>query len=273
MKKLFFAAAVAAMMSSAFAATDTPIPKPLMDFPIKLGHMNKVNDFEAANGMHGWVLESQGKSTVFLTSADGKYFFVGGMFDESGKNLTQEYTDQYVLKTDYNKLAAQLETSAYFAEGAKGSAVKGTIYAFVDPNCIFCHLAWKAFLPYEKAGLQVRWVPVGFLKPDSAGKAAALLEAADPAAAMAKNELEFVRETESGGIPAIEHISDATAKKLADNATLMGQFGLSGTPGIVYKDQNGKVTVIPGMPRMSQLPGITGIPEQPEVDPDLAKFQ
>jgi len=271
MKKLIFAAAVAAMMSSAFAATEG-IPK-ILDMPIKQGGMKLVNQFDAANNLQGWVLQRGGQSTVLYTSADGKYLFAGALFDETGKNLTDQYTEQYVPKPDYTKLYPQLESSAYFIEGAKGKAVKGTIYAFMDPNCIFCHLAWKAFQPYEKAGLQVRWVPVGFLKPDSLGKAAALLESADPGAALAKHEVEFQPQTETGGITPVANISPVTAKKIADNASLMASFGLSGTPGVVYKDQAGKVTVIPGMPRLSQLPAITGIAEQPETDPDLARFK
>lgn len=270
MKKVFFAAALAAMMSSAFAAADT-VPK-ILDLPIKQG-MKVVNKFQAANNLQGWVLQRGTQNSVVFTSADGKYLFAGALIDESGKNLTQAYTEQYVPKPDYTKLYSQLESSAYVAEGAKGAAVKGTIYAFLDPNCIFCHFAWKAFQPYEKAGLQVRWVPVGFLKPDSKGKAAALLEAADVDAAMEKNETEFVKETESGGIKAVERISDATAKKLQANAKLMADFGFGGTPAIVYKGKDGKVVVKPGMPRLSELPGMTGIPEQPVNDPELARFK
>lgn len=269
-KKLLLAAGLAALMSSAFAATP-PVPK-VLEAPVSQG-MKVITSFSAVNNLRGWVLQRGEKPFVAYTSADGKFLFVGGLIDEAGKNLTQDYADKFIPKPDYTALFSKLEQSAYFAEGAKGSAVKGTIYAFLDPNCIFCHLAWKAFLPYEKAGLQVRWVPVGFLKADSAGKAAALLEAKDPDAAMAQNENEFVEATESGGIKAVATISPATAKKLAANSQLMGAFGLGGTPAIVYKDKSGKVIVKPGMPRMSDLPGITGIPEQPQTDPALARFK
>lgn len=271
MKKLIFTATLAAMMSSAFAATDT-VPK-ILDMPVNQGGMKIVNKFDAPNDMQGWVLTRGAQTTILYTTADGKYLFAGAIFDDRGKNLTEQFTAKYTVKPDYAKMYPELESSAYFIEGAKGNAVKGTIYAFIDPNCIFCHLAWKAFLPYEKAGLQVRWIPVGFLKPDSLGKAAALLESADPGAALAKHEAEFEPQTETGGITPVEHVSDATSKKIAGNASLMAAFGLSGTPGIIYKDQAGMVTVLPGMPRLPQLPGITGIAEQPETDPDLARFK
>lgn len=271
MKKVIFAAALAAMMSSAFAATDVT-PK-VLDVPVKQGGMKIVNKFPAVGNMQGWVLQRGGQSSVVFTTPDGKYLFAGALIDENGQNLTEEYTAKYVPKPDYSKLYAQLESSAYFIEGAKGTAVKGTIYAFMDPNCSYCHLAWKALQPYEKAGLQVRWVPVGFLTRDSLPKAAALLESADPGAAMAKHEETFDPQTETGGIQPVDKISPATAKKLQANAKLMSDFAFGGTPAIVYKDKNGKVFVKPGMPRMSDLPEMTGIPEQPQTDPDLARFR
>jgi len=270
-KKVVFAAALAAMMSSAFAATDVT-PK-ILDLPVKQGGMKIVNKFQAVGGLKGWVLQGGGQNSVIYTSADGKYIFAGALVDEAGKNLTEEYIAKYAPKPELNKLYSRLESSAYFVEGAKGSAVKATIYAFLDPNCVFCHLAWKAFQPYEKAGLQVRWVPVGFLKPDSLPKAAALLESSDPGAAMANHEKTFEPATETGGIQPVEKISPETAKKLQANAQLMNEFGFGGTPAIVYKDKNGKVSVKPGMPRLSDLPEMTGIAEQPQTDPELARFR
>jgi hypothetical protein len=87
--------------------------------------------------------------------------------------------------------AATFENAPAIVEGAAGKNVKSTIYVFMDPNCIFCHYAWKAFQPYEAAGLQVHWIPMGFLKPDSAGKAAALLQAQDGPALMHELETQY----------------------------------------------------------------------------------
>jgi len=270
-KKVIFAAALAAMMSSAFAAPDAT-PK-VLDIPVKQGGMKIVNKFPAVGKMQGWVLQRGGQNSVVFTTPDGKYLFAGALIDENGNNLTEDYTAKYVPKPDFTKLYSQLESSAYFIEGAKGSAVKGTIYAFMDPNCSYCHLAWKALQPYESAGLQVRWIPVGFLTHDSLPKAAALLESADPGAAMAQHEATFDPSTETGGIKPVEKISPATAKKLQANAKLMSDFGFGGTPAIVYKDKNGKVVGKPGMPRLSELPEMTGMPEQPQTDPELARFR
>lgn len=54
---------------------------------------------------------------------------------------------------------------------------------------------------------------------------------------------------------------------------LGGAFGINGTPGIVWKDKQGKVNIKAGMPRLSEIPRITGLPEQKVDDPDLARFR
>ena len=56
---------------------------------------------------------------------------------------------------------------------------------FTDPNCPYCNKLWADARPCVDAGKrQLRHVMVGILTPTSAGKAAALLGAKDPAAAM-----------------------------------------------------------------------------------------
>lgn len=267
MKKIALGMALAALMTSAFAqAADEKLPK-VLDLPVNQAGMKVVNKFKAAGGLNGWVLQQGGQNSVVFTTTDGKHLIAGALIDETGQNLTAQYAEKYVPKPEYEKLMPQLEKSAYVTMGAKGNAAKSTIYAFYDPNCSFCHLAYKALKNYEGAGLQVRWVPVAFLGPTSSTKATAILEASNPEAALHENE------TTNGGIKPADKVSDAVAKKLEANSKLMQSFGFSGTPGIVYKDKNGKVMTKNGMPRLSELPTITGLPEQKIDDPDLQRFR
>jgi len=53
----------------------------------------------------------------------------------------------------------------------------------------------------------------------------------------------------------------------------MDRFGVSGTPGLVWKDGKGRVQVKTGMPRLPQLPAITGLPAQKNDDPELRDFR
>ncbi|MDD4888145.1 MAG: hypothetical protein PHO64_14725, partial [Thiomonas sp.] len=58
------------------------------------------------------------------------------------------------------------------------------VYIFFDPNCPYSHKLYLATrAEVGKAGLQLRWIPVGQLEASSPGKAAAILSAPDPLAA------------------------------------------------------------------------------------------
>src|SRR5260221_11847984 len=95
-------------------------------------------------------------------------------------------------------LYAALEKSDAVVEGP--ASAKKVIYVFFDANCWYCHLTWKALAPYEKAGLQVRWVPVAYQKDSSTTKAAAIMQAKDRAAALRENELGYKADSYDGGI-------------------------------------------------------------------------
>jgi thiol:disulfide interchange protein DsbG len=266
MKKLLLGAALATLVASALAQE---VPK-VLDAPVKAG-MKIVNKFQAGGKLQGWVLSQGGQNSVVYTTPDGKFLLAGALIDESGTNLTAQYAEKYIPKPEYDNLMPQLEKTAYIVSGAKGNAAKSTIYVFVDLNCSYCALAYKALMPYEAAGLQVRWVPVAFLRPDSANKAAALYESSNPEAALKNNELTFGKP--GGGIKPAVTVSAAIAKNLEANGKLMRDFGFSGTPGTVFKDKNGKVMTRNGMIRMSDLPTITGLPEQVQTDPDMARYK
>jgi len=167
-------------------------------------------------------------------------------------------------------LFALLEKTDAVVEGA--ASPKRTLYVFFDANCWYCHLTWKALRPYLGAGLQVRWVPVAYQKDSSVTKAAAIMLAKDRAAALRENETRYRAESYDGGI-APAKATQALEAQLAANLALMERFGVSGTPGLVWEDAKGRVRVRIGMPRLQQLPAITGLPLQKNDDPELAEFR
>jgi thiol:disulfide interchange protein DsbG len=59
---------------------------------------------------------------------------------------------------------------------------------------------------------------------------------------------------------------------LVANQQIMRDSTMSGTPGIFYKDAEGHVRRKQGMPELYELPGITGLPVQPQTDPRLDRF-
>ena len=166
---------------------------------------------------------------------------------------------------------ARLQRADAVVEGAKDP--KFVLYVLFDANCLYCHLTWKAVQPYEKVGLQVRWVPVAYQQPSSAGRAAAIMQARDRVAAMRINETGYDAKRFDGGIAPAHAVPSRLEREFARNTELMKAFGAPGTPVVAWKDANGTVHVKVGVPRLSELPGITGLPAQRNDDPDLAAFR
>ena len=256
---------VLGLSASAFAAEYPKVIQTAVNQGVKV-----AKSFPAASGMTGWVLSKQGQYSIVFTTPDNKTLVAGLMIGESGANLSQEYAEKYIPKPDFSAVFKELEKTTMIVEGAK--APKGILYAFFDPNCPFCHMTWKALQPYEAAGLQVRWVPVAYLAPSSLPKAIEMLASVNPTSAFRVNEQNFGKEKN----PPAKYTASAypaIAKKLEENAGLMQKFGFNGTPGIVWKDKSGKIMVKNGMPKLSELPAMTGLPEQKIDDPELAKFR
>lgn len=252
------------------AAKDYPAAvQTLVDRGVKV-----VNQFDAQAGLTGYVIQVQGKYGVIYGLADGQYVLVGRLLDAEGNNITAAQVKNYAPKPDLSKAWQKLEQSTWFAEGAENPET--IIYVFSDPNCPYCHLSWLANKAYMDAGLQVRHIMVGFLTPSSKYKAAAILEADDPAAAFRRNEKNYrmdVPEDKAGGIEPLKNPAPETLKKIKANAKLMFSLGVRGTPGIFYKDDNGKVHSIAGLPKLSRLPELYDLPKQPINNPKLAPYK
>ena len=257
------------MCSSDLAAAE-PLPKQI-EMAVRAG-AKVVTTFSAASHLKGWVLSRDGQYTMVYSTPDGKTLLVGELIDESGNSLGEQYLAKYVPRPDPAALFDEVERSRYIAEGSLKSP-KSIVYVLFDPNCPFCHLAWKAFQAYERVGLQVRWIPVAYLMETSAGKAAAIMEAKDTRAALRENEEKYDLQRHQGGIRGLSTPSANALRQLQVNGALMHRLGVSGTPALIWKDGQGEVHVKVGLPRLSELPAITGLPEQAEDDPALARFR
>lgn len=172
---------------------------------------------------------------------------------------------------DVAALFAQVESADAVVEGP--ASAKHVLYVFFDANCFYCHLTWKALQPYQAAGLQVRWIPVAYQQPSSVGRAAAIMQAPDRAAAMRLNETGYDASRYDGGITPSNDVSNHLRAQLEANTALMRAFGAPGTPLVVWKTANGAVRYNIGVPRLSELPSITGLPSQAVDDPELKAFR
>lgn len=275
MSKFFITAAL--LLSTATAAiaqvpASTKIPAPLQ-LAVQ-GGMKVENKFDAEGGLTGWVLsQGIGKYMIAYTPPSGEVLMAGMLRNAKGDDLSKIYMEKYAPTPDYSKYWSRLEKMDTINTGAQGSAVKSVIYAFMDPNCVYCHFAWKALTYYEAVGLQVRWIPVGILGGDSANKAAALLSAKNPSAAMVEHGETWSAKIAGSGVKPIASIPAGIKKSLDVNGSLMVELGMNGTPGILYKDAAGKVKKLEGMPNLNDLPGITGLPVQAIPDAELQRFR
>lgn len=259
----------AALLASTTAFSADAYPKAIrraVDSGVKV-----IRQFPAVSGLTGWVLAQDGHYSTVYTTTDKKTLLAGALIGENGESISAQYEEKYVPKPDLGGLFPQLEKSSYVAEGAVAGA-KSTVYVFVDANCPYCHSAWLAFQPYEKAGLQVRWIPVATLGPTSMPKAIEVMVAADKATAFRAMEANHGKPWTPSS-QSSEAAQPGAAAAIRRNGELMQRFGIAGTPGLIWKDKQGKVQIRSGMPRLSDFPAITGLPEQKNDDSALERFR
>lgn len=224
------------------------------------GKAKIVQTFKALDNINGYVLEpasGSGRGLVVYADKDGRYMVVGNLINKDGKSLTEGYMQKYVTSKLAKDAYTQAAKTFYFTDGSNKAPHKA--YIIIDPNCIFCHKLYTAVFPLiDKGDLQVRWIPAGFLKPSSKGKAAALLNAKtdkEASALLRKDELNFNTRQEEGGLKALSKNSDNAKdfKHVQYNTDFFSKFGFQGTPTMLYKDSSGKPQFFPGYVAGAQL--------------------
>lgn len=250
-----------------------PLPEPIQHLQNK--GLDIVREFPVGEALIGWVVNYQGNDMIVYTTTDGEFLLNGVLLDAQGNDLTENHQKSWIPRPGWNDLA----TSHFITEPSLATdtevtgktASKSTIYMFYDANCPFCHLAWVALQSYRKVGLEVRWIPVAYLKPDSRDKAAAILSAPknQQAALLEKSMQAFGSQAaDTGKAPSAQD-----TEQLKINMNLMQSLGLNGTPGWVWLDEAGEMQTHSGMLRLPKLPGVTGLPEQKHTEPTLMRFR
>ena len=228
---------------------------------VSQGQLSVTNSFSTPFGMTGYVVhpKNSNQSMVMYTDASGKYLFVGNVVTADGQNLTDQYTQQYVISPIAKEAYKALPATHWFTQGSDAAPHK--VYILIDPNCIYCHLLFKEMQSYiDSNQVQVRWIPVGFLKKDSMGKSAALLHAptdADAVSLLTEDEANYNAQTEEGSLaPLAQTSTDITVSRafsqVAANNAFFSKY-LVGTPSFFYRDAKGQPQMIPGYIEQDQL--------------------
>lgn len=260
------------------------LPKVLQN--ILVPGMSVSQQFSAQSGLTGWVLSADDNHTLVYTTADEQTLITGTLLDNQGNNLSEYYTKRYLPEADFT-LLTQAHSIAHSNRASKDTSEEpdvtdktvdsgatdstnttpSVLYVFFDPNCPFCHFAWQALDVYQQQGAEIRWIPVAYLQPDSRVKAAALLQAAQPEQALnASMTQQAVPLPETG-------ISEASDQALSFNMQLMKRFALQGTPAFVWQDSEQQLQSYSGMPKLATFAEMTGLEEQPQSAPELARFR
>ena len=248
---ILFAACLAALgtLTSNAQAKDWPAPIKALEAQ----GIEVIGTFKAPGGLTGYagVIEMQ-PLAIYLT-ADGKQAIVGSMIDAKGNNLSQKSLEKLVSKPMTDRAWKQLEQSTWIGDG-KNNAPR-IVYTFTDPNCPYCNKFWNDARPWVTSGkVQLRHVMVAILGPTSPGKAAAILNAGDPQAALTQHEQQHA----AGGAKPLSQIPEKIRAQLDANQRLMQQLGSSATPTIFYKDASGKLQKMQGAPSGEMLTKILG---------------
>ena len=240
--------------STAQAASAKSANRPAVLQGIEKQGFEVIAEFDAPGGLRGFagVVGGQQPAAAYVT-ADGKNVMVGTLFNEKGEDVGAAPLEKLVAKPMSDRIWKRLDGSAWVRDG-RADAPR-VVYTFSDANCPYCHRFWEAARPWVDSGkVQLRHVMVGVIREDSPAKAAAILGAPNPSAVFLQNEHDFSK----GGIKPAATITPALANKLDANQVLMVELGFQGTPGILFRDAQGMVQRVSGMPQGEDMEKVMG---------------
>jgi thiol:disulfide interchange protein DsbG len=242
-----------------------------------------------------WCFVKKVPTAIAVTLSIGSVVIVGGVVDaKTNQNLTMQATTRYLLHTGVidnpadqphaqptadsvpsaSASAASEPEQPESGESALRQFIRGSqngsfsevsqpglsgphvLYAFVDPNCIFCHIFFDYVQTHQaefrQAGIRVVYVPVAFLKQSSIAKASAIIAKGWPA--LLEDEQKFNVNDEEGGIQGLAGASLAQyASRIKVNTTWMtnlasANHASAGTPFLVWQAGNGRAYYLDGFP-------------------------
>jgi thiol:disulfide interchange protein DsbG len=262
-----FSAAVVANMTPTMTTSTSSVLSPAFQKGETLiknltqGQLNVTDTFTPEGvDLQGYVVKQQGGGqSQIIFSKDGKYLFIGNVITANGENITEKY-QQRLIQSKIAKAAYQEIAKLHTITEGKDSA-KHKLYIIIDPNCIYCHLMYEEIVKskvIENGDLQIKWLPAGFLRADSAGKAAAMLTAKNPLQALRKDENAFNIAKEQGGLQALNPLSTNVETQTAfanveANTEFFTNNGFGGTPTLLYKTKDGKYDSLAGFVKDKQF--------------------
>ena len=188
-------------------------------------------EFEAPDGLTGYAASYPGGEVAIYLTPDGHHAVVGTLVDREGSDLSKAALDEHVRAAQNAELWESLAASHWILDG--DPEAERVVYTFTDANCPYCRQFWEEARPWVEAGeVQLRHIMVGILASNSPAKAATLLAADDPAAAL---------HAHSGGGEEVEPSAQSREieEQVYANNQLFEELGLMATPTTLYRDGDG----------------------------------
>ncbi|QHS09090.1 hypothetical protein [Sinimarinibacterium sp. NLF-5-8] len=219
---------------------------PALSAMIERNGLELVESFKTpAEGLTGHLTLKNGQYDVLFTTDNG-YLISGAVLSPDGRNLVSDYIAARAPVKDVTQIMQALDASKHIIEvGAEGLLLT----AMIDPDCAACSEFGRRALTLAEAGvLRVRFVMLGALGARSMQQAAAILQAPNPAQALAQH---FEGNEADAGTPAAmtdPAITAETQAALDVHQGVMTALSSSAAPTLVYRDTEGRDQVVSGWP-------------------------
>jgi thiol:disulfide interchange protein DsbG len=255
----------------AFPPAFAQSPEALPDLPAPIQNLvsegAQIRYLGKEQGFDSWITIKNGQEQYFYVAPGGKTFFMGVMFDDTGKLVTVEQVQKLrakegatldtladdfgfdpantkdektsvEFKTPSEQMYYDIEKANWLPLGQNGAPI---LYAFIDPQCPHCHDFIGDLKGDIDAGkVQLRMVMVGF-RPETLSQAAYLLAAPDPQGRWWRHL--------AGDKDALPIVPDINQQGVQRNLAVMQSWKFTATPMIVYRAKDGSVKIVRGRPQ------------------------
>lgn len=207
-----------------------------------------VDTFDAPGGLTGYAATVQGQPMSIYLTEDKNYALIGNLINAEGEDLGDQALYELISAPQNEKVWQKLEQADWVQDGQQQA--EKIIYTFTDPYCPYCQKLREIADPYIARGeVQLRHVVVGILQENSLKKAAAILGSDSPEKALQQH----IQHADNAAENADEETVNNGTLLVEKNNLLMEQLGFMATPTSIYKDEEGHVRLIEGMPMRDDI--------------------
>lgn len=199
------------------------------------GKLAIVETFSTDIGLSGFVVQDEeGEGALVYVDKKLQFMVSGVAINKNKEILGKEQIERLMASAKSGDESAfeQAFEKAEKAKFAKSGKSEKYIYVVVEPNCVFCKQFGQTVKPFvDRDELEVRWLLVGY---DENGEklVSSLVGQKDIASAV-------IGHLSGKEIKASKSVSARAEEWMSDAVEVAALGALTGTPGIIYKRNDG----------------------------------